>query len=292
MLNKPNVAVLLAAYNGMQWIEEQVESIFLQSSVNITLFISVDLSTDGTHAWAQELADKDARVHVLSYGERFGGAGPNFFRLIREVDFAGFDAVALADQDDIWLPEKLKRACEKILSKQCDAYSSNVIAFWQDGREFLIDKAQPQRKLDYFFEAAGPGCTYVFSHKIILELQDFLNKMEPAQNKISLHDWFAYAFVRSRGYTWYIDPVPSMRYRQHENNQLGTNTGLDAYMQRFKLIQNSWFKQQIHEIAKQVDPENHEEIKRKLYLIRNFRQLRRRTRDSVFLLIALLTGIQ
>ena len=46
----PKVAVLLAAYNGMQWIEEQLTSILGQSAVDVTVYISIDPSTDGTES--------------------------------------------------------------------------------------------------------------------------------------------------------------------------------------------------------------------------------------------------
>lgn len=47
--NLPKVAVLLAAYNGMQWIKEQIDTVFNQQDVDVTIYISVDLSTDGTY---------------------------------------------------------------------------------------------------------------------------------------------------------------------------------------------------------------------------------------------------
>jgi rhamnosyltransferase len=171
--NLPKVAVLLAAYNGMQWIKEQIDTVFNQQNVDVTIYISVDLSTDGTYKWAEQLAEKHTNVVLLPYGERFGGAGPNFFRLVKDVEFSGFDAVSFADQDDIWHPEKLAKAYSKIATGQCDVYSSNVTAFWADGRECLIKKSQPQKKLDHFFEAAGPGCTYVSAKLLCKRLRRF-----------------------------------------------------------------------------------------------------------------------
>jgi rhamnosyltransferase len=52
----PRVAVLLAAYNGMQYIAEQMDSILAQIGVDVTVFISVDRSTDGTEKWVEALA--------------------------------------------------------------------------------------------------------------------------------------------------------------------------------------------------------------------------------------------
>lgn len=288
----PKIAVLLAAYNGMQWIDEQVETIFNQKYVDVTIFISVDLSTDGTYEWVKELVEtQQGKVVLLPYGERFGGAGPNFFRLVKEVDFTGFDAVSFADQDDIWLPGKLTRAYTKLETGQCDIYSSNVLAFWENGRETLIEKSQPQRELDHFFEAAGPGCTYVFSQKSILSFQRFLIKSGSSLNNVELHDWLAYAFCRESGFNWFIDDWSSMRYRQHENNQVGTNNSFAAYKKRFSMIKNKWLRKQVNAIIVLVAPAKLEMINSRLFLIRHSTELRRNLRDRLFLLVMIFLGI-
>lgn len=102
----PRFAVLLAAYNGMQWLPEQLDSILSQVGVDVTVYVSTDRSSDGTYAWVCDVADTDPRVVPLTYGEVFGGAAKNFFRLLRDVDLEPFDYIAFADQDDIWLPDK------------------------------------------------------------------------------------------------------------------------------------------------------------------------------------------
>ena len=85
----------------------------------------------------------------------------DLFRLFRVVDFSGYDYISLADQDDVWLDCKLARACKLLREDEAEGYSSNVLAFWPDGRERLIEKAFPQRRWDFLFEGPGPGCTFV-----------------------------------------------------------------------------------------------------------------------------------
>ncbi|HFL4970027.1 TPA: glycosyltransferase, partial [Escherichia coli] len=137
------VAVLLAAYNGVKWIEEQIQSILNQKSIDVTIFISVDKSTDGTEALVKKISHKYSNVKYLPFGFKFGGAAKNFYRLIKEVDFELFDFVSLSDQDDIWYPNKLITAVNKI-NTGYDFYSSNVVAFWKNGKRIIINKAQKQ----------------------------------------------------------------------------------------------------------------------------------------------------
>jgi rhamnosyltransferase len=246
----PKVAVLLAAYNGMQWIEEQIASIFAQSGVDVTVYISIDPSADGTEAWCAALATRVSNVIVLPDAGKFGGASRNFFRLIRDVEFDGFDFVAFADQDDIWCVDKLQRAVAGLGRQAADAYSSNVTAFWLDGKSRLLDKAQSQVKWDYLFEAAGPGCTYVFSNRLSQSIKSAVLANWEVLQGVSLHDWFFYAYARSHGYRWYIDPVPSMLYRQHDRNQVGANTGLRSLISRYKTIHDGWWFSQVQLIAR------------------------------------------
>ncbi|QJI44950.1 glycosyltransferase [Pseudomonas sp. ADAK2] len=286
----PKIAVLLAAYNGMLWIEEQLASILGQIAVDVTVYISIDPSTDGTEAWCAAYAAQHSQVLVLPAAGSFGGASRNFFRLIRDVDFDGYDYIAFADQDDVWHADKLQRAFLAIQSRQVDAYSSNVTAFWSDGRTHLLDKAQPQVAWDFLFEAAGPGCTYVMSKSLADPLKtSMLDNWQQLQD-VSLHDWYCYAFARSHGFRWYIDPRPSMDYRQHERNQVGANKGLSPLIARYKTIHDGWWFHQVQLIANLVGQGSNSFVLTWLKLRR--RQLmklsfsawrcRRRVRDKVF----------
>ncbi|WP_116828987.1 glycosyltransferase family 2 protein [Pseudomonas syringae] len=294
----PKVAVLLAAYNGMAWIEAQLDSILKQTNVCVSVFISVDTSTDGTEACCADCAQHHASISLLPPAGRFGGASRNFFRLIRDVDFSTFDYVAFSDQDDIWHPDKLQRAVAALAPGHHDAYSSNVTAFWPDGQRVLLDKAQPQVQWDYLFEAAGPGCTYVMNRRLADAFKSSLLSHWDAAQAVSLHDWYCYAFARSHGFRWLIDPVPGMDYRQHANNQVGANTGLASLISRLKKIADGWWAEQVVLIGQligdsQLHPAGKHVSTRLSFLKLAFKaaQCRRRPRDKIFFIIACLTAM-
>ena len=245
------VAVLLAAYNGGRWLFEQVQSILAQDGVDLMIYISVDRSDDDTESLVDRLAASDPRVVALPHGQKFGGAGSNFYRLVRDVDLAGFDYVAFSDQDDIWFPNKLSRAVTVIEDVFADAYSSNVTAFWPGGRQVLLKKSQPQVAHDHLFEAAGPGCTYVLTNKLATDLQSSLIR-NPEVSFIVSHDWLFYAFARASGYRWVVDGFSGMLYRQHAQNQLGANAGLRAFTSRARKVLSGWGFSQSYRIARVV----------------------------------------
>lgn len=241
---KPEFLVLLAAYNGMKWISDQVHSILNQQRVSVTLLISVDSSNDGTEEWVSALSERNPNVIILEHGKKFGGAAPNFFRLINEAPLNHFDYFSFADQDDIWMPDKLIEAAGVMSSTGAQGYSSNVTAFWPDGKERLIVKSQPQVQFDHLFEAAGPGCTYVFSKDLFVDLQKHIADQFSDVQKVTLHDWYCYAFSRTHGYNWIIDSRSYMRYRQHGKNQVGVNSGLKAFRARLSQVFNGWWLSQ------------------------------------------------
>ncbi|WP_341961931.1 glycosyltransferase [Pseudomonas sp. RC10] len=292
-LKQPKIAILLAAHDGMAWIEEQLNSIQAQIDVDVCIYISVDPSTDGTEAWCANYADEHANVVLMPNAGRFGGAARNFFRLLRDVDVSAFDYVAFSDQDDIWHRDKLTRAVSVLSTGTYAGYSSNVTAFWEDGRRMLIDKAQPQVKWDYLFEAAGPGCTYVLTPALAVGLRAYISKEWDNVQAVALHDWFCYAFARSKGFSWFIDPLSGLDYRQHSSNQIGVNSGLASAMTRLKSVRNGWWFTQIRLIASLLDTtrpsivRDSEEggILSVLKFLFVISKCRRRTRDRLALLL-------
>lgn len=247
--HKPSVAVCLAAFNGLQYLQPQVDSILGQTDVDITLYVSVDRSTDGTEDWFCGLQSREARLVLLPFGETFGGAARNFFRLLREVDFSPFEYVAFADQDDIWQPGKLKRAADCLLEQGVDGYSSDIVAFWETGRSRYIKKSYPQQRWDYLFESAGPGCTFVLTRSLANRIQMVLQQNTKQSLDVGLHDWFTYAFARANGYRWVIDEYASLMYRQHGENQVGVNSGIAAVVWRAKKVLSGWGLSQARLIA-------------------------------------------
>lgn len=284
--SRPKVVVLLASYKGLPWIDEQITSILEQENVDIQLTISDDNSDDGTIDYLQK-KQLSHPIRLLP-ATRSGSAALNFFRLLIDQDISGFDYVALSDQDDIWLPQKLNRAIEAIRHQNVDAYSSNVRAFWADGKSRLINKAQPQTSYDYMFESAGPGCSFVLSNKLAIELQQLLKNQRQSCKGIALHDWFIYAFARSNGYKWYIDPMPNLLYRQHAGNVVGANTGIKAIQTRLLKLNQGWYMEQVLLIAKTLGYQNSRLIQKvsrlnlldRCYLAMSANHFRRRLRDQ------------
>ena len=157
------VLVLMAAFNGSQWIVDQIDSILNQGTVDVSLVISDDCSSDDTRRKIDHYANSDRRVRTISPLQPTGSAAQNFLWMIRNTGADDHEYVALADQDDIWLPEKLVRASSQLIAAGADGYSSAVVAFWGTGREMILGQVDRPTQSDFLFEGAGQGCTFMMS---------------------------------------------------------------------------------------------------------------------------------
>jgi rhamnosyltransferase len=289
-------AVCLAAYNGAQFVAEQIDSILHQRGVDLQLFVSVDQSIDGTESQLAQWARVEPQLTLLPFGHRFGGAAPNFFRLLRDIDLAGFDYLSFADQDDVWHPDKLWRAHHVMTNQRAAGYSSNFTAFWPSGKECRINKAWPQRKWDFLFESAGPGCTYVLDRRLARAFQELVRAADERLLRIDYHDWLAYAFARAHNYRWVIDDWSSMRYRQHANNQIGVNAGWDSFLLRAQRVLAGYGFEQSRLIAELVGVSSITVVKRGLrggrpgclWLALQARHCRRKPLDQIWFFISCL----
>lgn len=295
----PRILVLLATFNGARWLPEQLASIAAQSGVSCHVLVSDDGSTDDTLAVLRAWRPDGASLDLLPTPGPGRGACANFLRLLREADLDGYDAIALADQDDIWLSDRLQRACEWLRHEAAAGYSSDATAFWSDGRRQPLGKADPQRTMDYLFEPAGPGCSYVLSAALARALQQEFRDRPARFDGIGYHDWLIYAYARCHGQRWVIDPRPGLLYRQHGANELGANFGAAGVHRRWGRLTSGWFREQVLQIGR-LWPGPHQAVLApldRLGLVDRLRvalvarQLRRRPRDQLALAVMLLIGV-
>lgn len=249
---RPTIVVLMATHDGSVHLDDQIRSILDQRSVEVRLIVSDDASTDGTGEILERLAS-DPRATVLPAG-RFGSSRANFLRLMREVDAAGADAVAFADQDDVWHLDKLARHAG-LLAAGADAVSGDVTAVFSH-RRVVLRKSQPQRALDFVCESGGPGCTYLLSASTYRAVRDVVLRDERV-DRAAQHDWLVYAIARAMGVDWRFDPTPLVDYRQHGANVVGANVGLRAAAVRAEQLRSGAFRRDcavVAEVAASVAP--------------------------------------
>lgn len=287
------ILVLIAAYNGEKFIGKQIESILSQTVKPLKVIINVDHSDDHTMDIIKGYQKKFNFIEIYGSSVSYGSAAKNFLTMLSAMDFSKYDYVALSDQDDIWINNKLRQAVET-LNQGFDGYSSNVEAFWPDGKKKIILKSQNQKKYDHYFESAGPGCTFVLSRNLVTSFQKFIKNSEFLKIN-NYHDWLIYAFARSHNFSWIIDDYIGLSYRQHEGNVFGANVGIRAFVSRaLKVIQGEGFHFAFYLISKLNKKDKFLSsllpIRRFSFILLAFNALtcRRRLRDGLIFFIACL----
>ena len=143
-----SVSVAMCTYNGEKFLEQQLNSLSEQSLLPDEIVVFDDCSSDSTVEILRSFQLKTVIPLRLQINEARKGVVGNFEACLSAC--AG-KYLALCDQDDIWLPNKLIHAVGTIKSMKICAFSSDVVAFYQDGSELLIKKSYRQKKFDHFF---------------------------------------------------------------------------------------------------------------------------------------------
>lgn len=248
MNNFKKVAVLLATYNGGNYLREQLDSVLSQEKVQLDIFLRDDQSIDETNSILEEYTNKYSNFRLLKTSDKKLGPGRNFFSILIEIDVEKYDFISYCDQDDKWLLNKLNEAINKIETNNANCYGSNL--FIWDGQNVtgILDKATPQTEYDFLFESGSAGCTLVIDKKSTIFLkQQVLKHFDKFSFQIS-HDWYTYAITRIGGFKWFLDDRAFIYYRQHLSNQYGANGGVKGIKKLLKLFGSGWYLSNINTI--------------------------------------------
>ncbi len=230
------ILILMSTYNGEKYLKEQIESIRMQTiKEDIDIFVRDDGSVDGT----LKILEEYAQIGELKYikGENIGSA-QSFHELLRIAPKA--DYYAFADQDDVWLPQKMEKAMEYLKCKDKPAlYACSKKIVDAKLEELSIKDVAPKLGfLNILFESnVVYGCTMVFNN-CLREKYLVCNEI----NRDIYHDSYLWKLSATLGDVYY-DYNSYILYRQHGNNTIGFfKTGYLAFWIRVKrmLFQNGY----------------------------------------------------
>ena len=220
--NQKSVAILLATYNGARFLAEQLNSIERQTHTNWRVFASDDGSSDGTLAILATYRERWGAERLrISQGPQRGHAA-NFLSLVQDAAIAA-DYYAFCDQDDVCLEDKLERSVrsiEGVGEQKAALYGSRTALINEAGQDIGLStlfRRKPSLRNALVQNIAG-GNTMVFNNST----RACLRLIPPTQAVIT-HDWATYLLVSAfEGFVFY-DASPSVRYRQHGDNIIGSN---------------------------------------------------------------------
>jgi len=227
------VAILMCTKNGAAFLDEQLKSIAEQTHTNWSLIVSDDGSTDATVKIIRRFADSHAQKTVVRNGPAKGVCA-NFLSLATDPTIDA-DYFAFSDQDDLWYKDKLQRALTWLTTVPADVpalYCSRTELVSDDGRYYGFSPlfTCPIAFRNAIIQSLGGGNTMVFN-KAAKRMLETTGKLE-----VVLHDWWMYQLVSAVGGAIHYDAQPTLKYRQHPDNLIGSNRGWRARMVRIRMM--------------------------------------------------------
>lgn len=226
------LSVLLPTHNGAAFLRAQLDSIAAQTRPPDLLVISDDGSRDATCAMARAFARTAPFEVVVRRHTKARGLAANMRDLLAHCP-AGY--VALADQDDVWLPQKLARACQRLEAVHTPAlYAARRMVTNCELRPLGLTRLP---RLQPRFDRAlrrniAPGNTLVLNPAA----RDIAHTGAQMPSPLpAFHDWWLYQLVTGAGGAVIFDPEPVLLYRQHGKNLFGAGLGITARSQRVRM---------------------------------------------------------
>lgn len=240
----PTVSVVMTTYNGERFLAQQLDSVIDQTYPIKEILICDDCSTDSTLEILQRYQQQCPLIRVVR-NEKNQGYVKNFEHAI---SLANSEYVALCDQDDIWLPEKLERLLP--LVADCSIVYCDSMLVDEAGNSLgrnlsdIKNLAGYKSCLPFAIGNSASGHAMVMSKSFVLSTMPFPEFM--------VYDWWlAFCAACNRGLN-YVDQ-PLVLYRQHAGSIVGAvrlSAGLrkktrenetSAIRQRMK-----WFAERSH----------------------------------------------
>lgn len=208
----PLISVVMATYNGERFLRKQLDSIIAQTYPNLEIVVVDDASQDQTLAILREYQAIHAHVQVFE-SQQNRGYIKNFERGLR---LCTGDFIALSDQDDIWLPEKLSVLFREISDHDLAYCNSELIDDQDNSLGIKLSDLKNHQSfwtpLNFVVGSSASGHAMLI-RKVVIE------KSLPLSNLMTHDYWIGFISTFSTPMK-YVDEVLVL-YRQHESNAIG-----------------------------------------------------------------------
>ena len=166
-MKKKYIDILMATYNGETYLKVQIESILNQTHKDFRLLISDDCSKDSTREILSKYAKKDKRIKIYKQEKNLGYV-KNFEFLLSKVEN---EYNMFSDQEDVWLPDKVKKSLETLIETNSDLAFSDLVVVDEKldviKESFLqycglTERVKKEQKYDtYYLHNSIAGCTII-----------------------------------------------------------------------------------------------------------------------------------
>lgn len=234
-------SIALAVYNGERFLGEMLESLFRQTVLPDEIVVCDDDSSDRTFEIVSRfMATYRGCIRYEKNPERLGVA-KNFEKAIR---LTTGDIIFLADQDDLWLPDKIEKLRDAIAAQPeptgvfCNSLLTNEKLQPLNYTHWQLRNFNPERPFTGM-EQFRRCCTVapMAGHNIAFDAR-FKDVLLPFPNLVACHDnWIG--IILAAFDAWRIVPEVLTLYRQHESNYTGMFKWRNQYRTAVRSLANN-----------------------------------------------------
>jgi len=210
------VSVVLGTYNGAAYLEDQLRSVQAQTWTNLEIIAIDDGSTDRTVGILREYAARDSRIKVIINEQNLG-----FVRNFEKgCSLSKGRWIALCDQDDYWLPEKVEKMVHAIGDYPMIYCDSDLC-----GPELQPMGTKISDLVHYqSFDDCRQLCVFsrMYGHATLIT-RSLFDKASPFRKEVPHDGWLAYHATLYGGVKYL--PEVLVKYRQHAGNVFGVVGG-------------------------------------------------------------------
>jgi len=211
--------ICLATYNGAPWIGEFLNSLDAQTYANWRLIVSDDDSQDNTVDLIRDhFVNIPGKLMVVERDSVRAGVIKNFQDAIKASDA---DYILLADQDDVWVPEKIEVLYETMCNVEQGQRNIPTLVF--SDLDLVDEQLQSLDRSWLSFSSASPSWAISFGQllcqNVVPGCSMMLNRSLtdlslPFPPKIIMHDWWLLLICSAFGKVGFC-PDRLVRYRRH-----------------------------------------------------------------------------
>ncbi|WP_312351332.1 glycosyltransferase family 2 protein [Empedobacter sp.] len=220
MNSKYKIDILLPTYNGAKFLNAQIDSILNQSISDFQLLVRDDGSKDLTLEIIEQYAINDDRVILIESSEGNIGLVNSIEKLL---SYSNADLIFFSDQDDVWFNNKIELFLERYnkISKKNTPILIHSDCYITDEElkvkgVFIGEKAKKIGNEDSLFNFFVQGASTMINNKLKEIVVEF-------PTNVYVHDRYFHIMAQLFGKRLYIE-TPTMYYRQHNNNLIGTGS--------------------------------------------------------------------
>lgn len=214
------VSIITPLYNSSEFLEQTIQSVVSQTYQSWEMIMVDDCSTDNSLEIAQRYAAKDKRIKVLQLKQNSGAAVARN----AAIEAATGRFIAFLDSDDLWVPEKLIKQVNFMVSNDIDFSYCSYEKIDRYGNMIAVVNSPNKVNYKQLLKTCVIGClTAVYDTKRLGKIY-----MPTTNRREDFATWLY--ILKNIDYAYGID-LPLARYRVYDGQSSG---------RKFAMAKENW----------------------------------------------------